>query len=296
VDDVIRQSAWRALLGRRVGLAYAQHDSVAAVLLAGSSARGHADRYSDVELLVAWDDAPTAEDRAAIVSSLADDHRLIDFDEPWQCWEDELFVGRDASGRPNSGVPVEVVHQLVPVIEGRIADVVERFDPDLDKQSTIHAITRGVRVHGEPMIGTWAARAEPYPRELAAAMVRRYGQIDRYADWQMHMARGPNLMLAHERLAQVERHVLLMLQALNGRYHYKFKWLIPVIEELAIAPPELAARLAEVHLDVADGAGSLSQLVEETYDLVEAHLPEIDVERLRAVFRWQRPEWDELPS
>jgi hypothetical protein len=276
---------------------YAQNPSVAAALVAGSSARGHADRFSDIELLVAWRRAPEEDDRAAVVRPLTDDHRLMGYDQSWRCWEDELFIGRDASGAPNSGVLVEVVHQLVPVVEERLADVVERFEPDLDKQSTIHAIAHGVAVHGEPLLGNWVARSEPYPHELALAMVRRYGQIDGFGDWRMHMERGPNLMLLHERLSQVERQVLLVLQGINGRYHYKFKWLDRVISELEIAPPDLAARLAAVHVGaVPDGAAVLEQLVNETYDLVETHLPEIDVERLRAIFRWRRPEWDAPPT
>ena len=37
---------------------------------------------------------------------------------------------------------------------------------------------------------------------------------------------------------------------------------------------------------------ALTALVEETHDLVEEHLPEIDVERLREILRYERPLWD----
>jgi hypothetical protein len=40
----------------------------------------------------------------------------------------------------------------------------------------------------------------------------------------------------------------------------------------------------------------LGSLVEETYDLVEAHFPEIDIDKLRAIFRYRRPAWDEAPD
>jgi len=104
------------------------------------------------------------------------------------------------------------------------------------------------------------------------------------------------MMLIHERFSQVERQLLLVLQALNGQYHYKFKWLDRVLDELVIAPRDLRERLARVHTtDVADGAATLRDLVEDVYGLVETHLPEVDVDRLREVFRWPRPEWDEPP-
>lgn len=290
------QSRWRSDLGRRIGGAYAQNPRVAAVLIAGSTSRGDADALSDVELMVGWATPPSEDERREIIEPLAADHRLYPFDEDWECWEDGLFVGRSTSGAASSGVLVEVVGQLTSTIERRLADVVERFEPDPDKQSTIHALLHGVPVHGADLIGSWIARAEPYPRGLALAMVNRYAQIDNFADWERFLARGQNLLLIHERFTQVERQLLLMLQALNGRYHYKFKWLDRVIAELPMAPPRLAERLRLVlTAEVPAAAAVLRDLVEEVYDLVEGQLPEVDVNRLRAIFRWQRQAWDALP-
>jgi hypothetical protein len=36
----------------------------------------------------------------------------------------------------------------------------------------------------------------------------------------------------------------------------------------------------------------VTALVEETHDLVENQLPEIDVKRLREILRYERPVWD----
>ena len=36
----------------------------------------------------------------------------------------------------------------------------------------------------------------------------------------------------------------------------------------------------------------LTALVEETHDLVEQQLPQIDVERLRQILRYERPLWE----
>ena len=55
-----------------------------------------------------------------------------------------------------------------------------------------------------------------------------------------------------------------------------------------------------MRLRICDGAGerillATRELVEEVYDLVERELPEVDVDRLRSIFRWQRHEWDAPP-
>jgi predicted nucleotidyltransferase len=240
--------------------------NVAAVLIAGSASRGDADRDSDIELLVAWAEPPTEAQRRLIVEPLAADHRLFDFDDDWECWQEDLFIGRSAEDAPSSGVLIEVVGQLVPVIERRLDDVVQRFEPNLDKQSTIHALLNGIPLHGDELIGAWRAKAEPYPRGLTIAMVNRYAQIDYFTDWERFLARGRNLLLIHERFTQIERQLLLVLQALNARYHYKFKWLERVVGELQVAPVNLADRLRSVLTsDVPTGAETLRQLVEEVY-------------------------------
>ena len=290
------QSRWRVELGRRIGAGYVQDSNVAAVLIAGSASRGDADRDSDVELMVAWAQPPSEDQRRLIVEPLAADSRLYEYDDDWECWQEDLFIGRSAEGAPSSGVPIEVVGQLVPVIERRLDDVVARFEPNLDKQSTIHALLTGIPLHGEELIGSWRAKAERYPHGLTIAMVNRYAQVDHFADWERFLARGRNLLLIHERFTQIERQLLLVLQALNGVYHYKFKWLERVVGELAVAPPDLAERLRKVLMkDVPTGAETLRQLIEEVYDLVEAEVPEIDVARLRSIFRWRRQAWDAPP-
>jgi hypothetical protein len=290
------ESRWRLELGRHVGLAFARNPLVAAVLVAGSVARGHADRYSDIELFVCWVSAPPDPDREAVVAPLTGDYRLLPFDAAWQCWEDELFIGRSALDAPKTGVIVEVVHQLVPVVDEVVSDVVDRYDPDLDKQSTVHALLHGVPVAGEQLLRSWATRAEPYPRELAVAMVKTYAQVDFFDNWRRFLARGENFMLIDDWFSQIERRMLLVLQALNGRYHYKFKWLDRVIDELEISPPQLAERLRAIGLSqTPEAAEILRELVEDVYGLVERHLPEVDVARLRTIFRWHRPEWDSPP-
>ncbi len=69
-----------------------------------------------------------------------------------------------------------------------------------------------------------------------------------------------------------------------------------VVERLPLAPADLALRLRTVYqVAPAEGAQILGALVEETYDLVEQHCPQIDVGRLRQIFRHQRPIWDDAP-
>jgi hypothetical protein len=65
---------------------------------------------------------------------------------------------------------------------------------------------------------------------------------------------------------------------------------------LPLAPPDLIHRLSKVYqVAPAEGAYQIAALVEETYNLLEKHMPTVDVAWLRRVFRYRRPIWSEPP-
>jgi hypothetical protein len=60
----------RLAVARRSADAYEAESSVIAAVCAGSTARGQADRWSDLELLVVWESAPTDQQRRRIISAV----------------------------------------------------------------------------------------------------------------------------------------------------------------------------------------------------------------------------------
>jgi len=82
------------------------------------------------------------------------------------------------------------------------------------------------------------------------------------------------------------------LLAVNRVYYFGFKWLDVILEQCQVAPRDFLARFRDVsqQADLA-AAIRLGELVEESYDLVEAKVPGVDVNWLRSVFRWERPSW-----
>jgi predicted nucleotidyltransferase len=72
---VTEAARWRRQMVRPVLDRYAAVDGVDAVMLGGSTARGDADRWSDVEVGVFWRRAPTTAERLAVAR--AADVRLV---------------------------------------------------------------------------------------------------------------------------------------------------------------------------------------------------------------------------
>jgi hypothetical protein len=174
--------------------------------------------------------------------------------------------------------------------------VLQNYNPDPLKQNLIAGVVDGVPLHNAALVQRWKDRAAIYPEELALAVVNRYIMIDHFWRWEMWLARGDNLMMLYQAFTQIQQQLLHVLLGLNRVYYFGFKWIEVVSERLAQKPPELVRRLRQVYqLAPAEGARELAALVEETYDLVEHTLPQIDIAPMRAIFHYQRPLWDHRP-
>lgn len=64
---VVDHLNWRRRVGEGVAMAYDESSKVAATALGGSVARGWADEFSDVEVFVFWNEAPTSAERTSAV-------------------------------------------------------------------------------------------------------------------------------------------------------------------------------------------------------------------------------------
>jgi hypothetical protein len=298
--EIVRNtgSQWRRDFAERIAPIYAVNPHVDAVLLGGSTASGLADRYSDIEIGVFWNQAPTDDERqAAILQAGAGEHRMYPYDPAEEVWSDDLMLGESVLGDPSSGVLVELAHYTSEMTERTIRDVVERFNPDLLKQNLLAGIHNGIALHDKGLIQEWKSHLAVYPEQLAVAVVNHFAQIDHFWRWQMWLERGPNLMMLYNACVQVEQKIILSLLALNRVYYHGFKWLNELESSQAITPRDLRRRLNDVfELGPAEGCHILTELVEETYDLIDRHLPQVNVDRLRRVFRYQRPVLDAPPA
>ena len=94
----------RLSLAHHFAAAYTQNSNIAAVLVGGSTARGCADRYPDIELGVFWYEPPSDEDHAQTVERTGGDLiHLYLFDPDENSWQDDFMILRAAADQPISG-------------------------------------------------------------------------------------------------------------------------------------------------------------------------------------------------
>ena len=288
-------SLLRLSLAERLTAAYANNPGVVGVITGGSTARGHADRFSDLEVGVIWSDPPTETERAeAIAAAGGDLVRLYPAEEGelgGPVWSDAWKVGRRDDVRL-TGIEVDMHHFLAETLEGVLDAVLDEFDPDPVKQSFVGFLLHGIPLHGSDRLQTWQERAANYPDELRVAVVRAHAQIEGLWRLDAYSARG-NPVAGYAVLTSAHEELLQTLLGLNRVYFSGFKSLEAVTAELDLAPRDLLLRMqASYPLRAGVSKAALTQLVEETYDLIEEHVPEIDVAPLREFLRYERPLWD----
>lgn len=289
-SEVTAAANLRRKLASGIAGAYADNPSVAAVVLGGSAARGHADGYSDLEISVIWRHAPSEEDRArAIAAAGGDLVSLYPLEDG--VWCDAWKVGR-RDDVPFTGIEVDMSHVLVETVDRVLHDVLAEFDADPDKQLAVGGLRNGIALHGAGLVASLQERAARYPDGLRLAVVKAHGQIEGL--WRLDaFAARDNALAGYRVLVAAHEDLLHVLLGLNRAYYSGFKSLPALIEELRIAPPNLLERLRAAYPLVEGRSRSLTTaLVEEAHDLIEIHVPEVDVDRLREILRYERPVWE----
>jgi len=266
---------WRRQMATEVAALYARDSRVVAVALGGSVARGSTDRYSDADIYCYCRDLPSAQDFAAWAEQIGGERCKCygDADAIWGHYYFDNFM-------------MDVKLMLVSALETLLDDVIDRFDTDEGKHFTVGGILDCVPIAGEALIEKWQRKAAAYPTELARAKVRQYLWFGPH--WYllpMLRDRGEVLYI-YEFFHRWTKNIVGILSALNRRYDRgELKGVTLFLDNLPIKPKDVARRLQgcyEVEPEIA--LAEFHRLIEEVFNLVEEHMPEIDAHEARRIF------------
>jgi hypothetical protein len=267
--------ARRRAIARRAAEPYAANSDVAAILLAGSVARGLADDFSDIELDVYWRRPPTDDERTQAVEGAGWERVYAEEDE--HEWADGFRI---------DGVKLDVGAFLTSTIDSYLVAALRRANTEPELQVRITALLHGEALHGAPLIEAWRERCAAYPTPLALAMVAKGLALRPRERLDMLVARD-DVLLLHRDLVDNLQGLLDALFGLNRVFtpHPFHKWLDWEATLIPLQPHDLVRRIRRLLVaPPAQAVDEVAALAEETFDLVTAHLPEFQITPVREAF------------
>jgi Domain of unknown function (DUF4037) len=209
------------------------------------------------------------------------------YGEAKQAWLEQFYL---------YDMKVEAGHWARNAMDSIVTDVVERYDVSqngllFEKQASASNLQRAVVLYGEDLIKHWQNRLSPYPEKLAVAMVQKHLKF-RPFDGQYILTERLEIPMLYENNCAIVRWLLNLLFGVNRIYHPGFKWTCYWVEEMSIKPSRFFNRLERVfQSDAVSGTLELRKLVEETFELVERTLPQVDLKQQREIFNRVYPKW-----
>lgn len=281
-------AAARLDLARKLGAGYAANPKAAVVMASGSTGRGTADEYSDLELDVYWREPPTAEERRqAVLAGGATVIEMYPYEEDE--WAEELGVGDFRIGTSTF---------LVRTMEKYIGQVVTARDGAPLAQIRLYAVLHAQTLFGdEGLVATWRERAADYPPQLARVMLQQNLDFYGFGEAEDVMAARDDVVLLYNTMNHVERQVLGALLGVNRIYlpNPSFKHAAELIDEMQFKPPDLLARLKSAYrLPPVEGVAALHSVIADVFDLVDRHVRGFDTRPYRARVQQRRPVWNVL--
>jgi hypothetical protein len=256
-------------LARRVVAAALELGPLRAALLAGSGARGDADFFSDVDLLLYVDEAPPDDRLDRLCEAVGGTNpvwiaapRLVQFSV--------------------DGVAVQVGYSTIAQIEEELETALVRLEEVIGSpnQKMLSGLVEGLPLHGDDVIAAWRERAAAYPEPFRVASIQHHWRFFPLWYYGEAMSRRDSELWRLDMLLEGAFNVLGVLAALNRVYYARFelKRLRKLVETFAVAPPELGNRLESLfRLPAEEAAGELGRLVVETRELVLRELPDLEL-------------------
>jgi len=267
---------WRIDLARQLAERLSTFNGVQAIVIAGSVARGYADEYSDLEIPIFWDQQPDDVTRQALIATLNASF-LDTYDGPSR--EDQLLI---------QGLQVDLWHNTVSDENAVIEAVLRGCSTDLGDSNFMDTVRACIPLYGDAIILEWKQRAQEYPDELARRVIGEHLPAFSTSELALHVHRlNPSAFYAC--LCHLQQKVFLVLLALNRAYFPTFKWMYHSLNAMQVKPSDVARRFRQAFsVPCAEAMADTAQVLQETLELVEQHVPQMDTALVRRRLAYTR--------
>ena len=278
-------SQYLQIVARHNAQPYTTLPNLKAILLTGSAAEGVSDLYSDIDMILYYDELPS-------------DEALLEVCQQNQGMNRKLLGDRSEGAIIDvyqvQGVECQFEHTTIAAWERDMATVLEQLVVTSPIQKALSGMLEVLPLYGTALIQEWQARIANYPEPLAEAMVKHYLSIFPIWGLQGRMESRDATLWLYQLLIEGSYNILGILAGLNHLYFstFQFKRMHRFIDQMSIAPENLANRIeALFSTDPSSAVTQLEKLVKETVELVEQRMPEIDTTPVEKWIGWRQEAW-----
>jgi predicted nucleotidyltransferase len=263
-------------LARRIADVVIDEADPRAILLVGSAARGEADLYSDLDLIVYCDELPPVERVDAVLERLGGAQRELIYPRTDDDHGESFQLG---------GVECQVAFTRVSAAERELERALGTEELESPLNKVVEGIQQGLPLRGEELIAEWRVRVADYPDSLRRATIVHHWRFFPLWYTARRLAVRDTYIWRRQVLVNAALDLLAVLGALNRLYvapRFELKRLRKLTAQMTLAPPDLADRLERLfELESEEAALELERLVGQTQALVEAELPDLELPPLR---------------
>ncbi len=285
------QSDYLVKLAQQIVQPYTTLPLLKAAMVTGSAAKGLSDHYSDLDLTLYYaDDLPDETTLAAIRQGHGAAERK------WLLGD--RGEGSFAEAYDLHGIEVQIGHTTLAAWEASIDKVLRELDCESPLQKAMEGTLACQALYGAAYIDHWKATLAAYPPALATAMVQKHLAFFPIWGLESHFRTRDATVWYYQILVESVQHIVGVLAGLNRLYFttFQFKRMGRFLNQMQIAPPNLAARLEQLFAPVLDNEPNktldeLEALVAETITLVETYMPAIDTSKAKRRLGWRQKPW-----
>ncbi|OGL42103.1 MAG: hypothetical protein A2161_19650 [Candidatus Schekmanbacteria bacterium RBG_13_48_7] len=282
-------SQWRIDLAAELMEHYKSQEHIKMIVLGGSPSRGLSDSYSDLDIVVYWD---------TVNSSWLDTIPLSRFgaERPFfhKMKDEDVYLEQYYFDT----LKVDVGHVTLKLWKKWVEDVLERFDMQLDLHKTLGGFLASKVLYGEQLAEEWKKRIAKYPDQLAVKMVKQHLKFFNFGVLQHQGLERGDIIFFYDGICMMLKNFLGILAGLNKVYFSPAepRWIEYELKNMPVQPQNAWKRMKSLfEVDRSEVEDILEELTIEVLDLVAAHMPDIDLTRIRKFSDFSVRACDEKP-
>ncbi|HWA07191.1 MAG TPA: nucleotidyltransferase domain-containing protein [Ignavibacteria bacterium] len=250
---------------------------IRAAAVTGSVAKGYADDNSDIDTIVILNNKMTQGEFDKIVNDAKASGGDFYHGSPEEGFAVYYYI---------EGVRCDFGFGHYSETEELINDMLEKPEIDLTKHLMISGLIDGYILKDTNWLAPLIKKAEDgYTKELQILLVSHFKRF--HPEWaieKMTIGRG-DILYYYESLVEMTGNMIGILCGLNKYYHPgKLKGVEHTIAKMKIKPKDFVNRYNYIlSAEKYEALRDLFNLVRETFDLIDLHLPEVSTQRSRDV-------------